>query len=58
MTFDPRHIKTLFGQALDQAGLHADAEVGYRVSLEAQEPDGDWTEPKGWAHFDTVKMPE
>jgi hypothetical protein len=36
--------------ALDQVGLHADAELGYRVSLEAQEPDGDWTEPRGWAH--------
>mgnify|MGYP000922621626 CR=1 FL=1 len=36
--------------ALDQVGLHEDAELGYRVSLDEQEPDGNWTEPKGWAH--------
>ena len=37
--------------ALDQAGLHDHAEIGYRLPLEMQEPNGDWTEPKGWAHF-------
>ncbi len=36
---------------LDQAGLHAEAELGFRISLEAQEPDGDWTEPRGWGHL-------
>lgn len=36
--------------ALDQLGLHAESAVGYQVSLDLQEPDGDWTEPKGWTH--------
>lgn len=39
------------GICLDQAGLHADAELGYRISLDTIEPDGDWTEPKGWGHL-------
>ncbi|MEI6211936.1 MAG: hypothetical protein WCR06_09975 [bacterium] len=34
--------------ALDQFGLPAEAVAHYRVALDLQEPDGDWTEPKGW----------
>jgi hypothetical protein len=37
--------------ALDQCGLHDEAELGYRLSLDTQEPGGDWTEPHGWAHL-------
>lgn len=37
--------------ALDQLGLHQLAELGYRVDLDIQEPDGNWTEPKYWAHL-------
>ena len=36
--------------ALDQFGFHAESAAGYQVSLDLQEPDGDWSEPKGWAH--------
>ena len=36
--------------ALDQAGLHAEAANGMRVHLDMQEPDGNWDDPKGWAH--------
>jgi hypothetical protein len=36
--------------ALDQAGLHEEAEAGLRVHLEMQEPDGEWADPKGWCH--------
>ncbi len=37
--------------ALDQAGLHEEAEAGYRLPLALQEPDGNWTEPQGWGHL-------
>ena len=37
--------------ALDQVGLHDLAERGYRVDLDIQEPDGDWTEKKYWGHL-------
>ena len=37
--------------ALDQLGLHAEAAYGFRMSLDLQEPDGDWSEPKGWGHL-------
>jgi hypothetical protein len=37
--------------ALDQVGLHYLAELGYRVDLDLQEPDGDWTESKNWSHL-------
>jgi hypothetical protein len=37
--------------ALDQMGLQGDAEKGYRVCLEMQEPDGNWADPKGWGHL-------
>ncbi len=37
--------------ALDQVGLHADAARGYELPLMLQEANGDWTEPKGWAHL-------
>ncbi len=36
--------------ALDQAGFHAEAADGLRVHLEMQEPDGNWADPRGWAH--------
>jgi hypothetical protein len=36
--------------ALDQLGLHAEAADGLRVHIDMQEPDGNWTDPKGWAH--------
>ena len=35
--------------ALDQFGLHTEAVAHYRVSLDLQEPNGDWTEPNGWS---------
>lgn len=37
--------------ALDQLGYHAEADAGIRVSLETQEPNGNWTEPRGWARY-------
>jgi hypothetical protein len=37
--------------ALDQVNLHDEAERGYGIPLTIQEPDGDWTEPRGWAHL-------
>jgi hypothetical protein len=37
--------------ALDQLGLHAKAATGYRMCLDLQEADGDWSEPKGWGHL-------
>ncbi len=37
--------------ALDQAGFHQEAESGYRMPLDQQEPDGNWSEPKGWGHL-------
>jgi hypothetical protein len=36
--------------ALDQLGLSAEALEGLRVHLEMQEPDGNWSDPYGWAH--------
>jgi len=37
--------------ALDQAGFHQEAESGYQMPLDQQEPDGNWSEPKGWGHL-------
>jgi hypothetical protein len=37
--------------ALDQVRLHDESERGFELPLSLQEPNGDWTEPKGWAHF-------
>jgi hypothetical protein len=37
--------------AMDQAGFHQEAETGYQMPLDQQEPDGNWSEPKGWGHF-------
>ena len=37
--------------ALDQVGLHNLAETGFRVDLDLQAPDGDWTEKKEWSHL-------
>jgi len=36
--------------ALDQLGLHEEALRGYQVSFDQQGEDGDWADPKGWAH--------
>ncbi len=36
--------------ALDQTGFHAEAADGLRVHLDMQEADGNWADPKGWAH--------
>jgi hypothetical protein len=41
----------LVAVALDQVGLHDLAELGYRVDLDIQKPNGDWTEPKYWSHL-------
>jgi hypothetical protein len=37
--------------ALDQFGLHRNAEAGYRACLEMQEPDGNWNDAKAWGHL-------
>lgn len=37
--------------ALDQVGLHELSDLGYRVDLDIQEPNGDWTEKKYWSHL-------
>jgi hypothetical protein len=37
--------------ALDQVGMHNKAFSGYHICWEIQEPDGNWTEPQGWAHW-------
>ena len=37
--------------ALDQMGLHTEAAYGYRMNLDLQEANGDWSEPKGWGHL-------
>lgn len=36
--------------ALDQTGFHGEAANGLRVHLDMQEPNGNWADPKGWAH--------
>jgi len=36
--------------AIDQFGFHAESAAGYQLSLDLQEKDGDWSEPRGWAH--------
>ena len=36
--------------ALDQMGQHEAAAEGLRVHLDMQEPDGNWNDPRGWAH--------
>ena len=41
---------SLVAIALDQTGLHDEAANGLRVHLDMQEPDGNWADPKGWAH--------
>lgn len=37
--------------ALDQLGLHEEAELGQRVCLDQQGPDGNWSDPLGWGHL-------
>jgi hypothetical protein len=37
--------------ALDQISLHNEAELGYRVSWDIQNENGDWSEPGGWSHL-------
>ena len=41
---------SLVAIALDQTGFHEEAANGLRVHLDMQEPDGNWADPKGWAH--------
>lgn len=36
--------------ALDQNGLHDEAMNGASISIEMQEPDGNWVDAKGWGH--------
>ena len=36
---------------LDQVGLHTDAALGLQVCLDQQGEDGNWNDPKGWAHY-------
>ena len=36
--------------ALDQTGYHTEAADGLRVHLDMQEENGEWADPKGWAH--------
>ena len=36
---------------LDQVGLHADAALGLQVCIDLQDKDGNWNDPKGWAHY-------
>ncbi len=48
----PNPIETaITAVALDQIGLHYLAELGYRINLDIQDPNGDWTEPKYWSHL-------
>jgi hypothetical protein len=42
---------SIMAVALDQLGYHDEADAGARVSLETQEPDGNWTEPRAWARY-------
>ena len=37
--------------ALDQVGLHYLADLGYRVDLDIQDANGDWTESRYWSHL-------
>lgn len=37
--------------ALDQHGLHEEAERGFRAPLAMQEEDGNWEDERGWGHF-------
>ena len=36
---------------LDQVGLHAESALGYQMCLDQQGPDGNWSDPLGWAHY-------
>jgi len=36
---------------LDQVGLYSEAARGLQVCLEQQGEDGNWADPKGWAHY-------
>lgn len=36
--------------ALDQNGLHDEALNGASISIEMQEPDGNWADARGWGH--------
>jgi hypothetical protein len=48
---DPNPFDCSLGAiALEKAGFHAEAANGLRVHLDMQEPDGNWADPKGWAH--------
>ncbi|MBP1994010.1 hypothetical protein [Paenibacillus eucommiae] len=48
----PNSIEPLLGCiALDQFGMHQEAEAAFRMAVEQQEDNGDWTDPKGWTHL-------
>ncbi len=36
---------------LDQVGLHTDAAQGLQICIDQQGIDGNWNDPKGWAHY-------
>lgn len=36
--------------ALDQNGLHDEAILGFKISLDMQSPEGDWNDYQGWGH--------
>ncbi len=36
---------------LDQLCLHEESDKGYSVFFESQGDDGDWADPRGWAHL-------
>jgi len=44
------HEAAISAISLDQLGLHREAERGYRLPLELQEPDGNWDDNRGWGH--------
>ncbi len=37
--------------ALDQLGMHKEAEYGFSICLGIQGEDGDWNDPTGWGHL-------
>jgi len=44
------HEAAISAISIDQLGLHKEAEAGYRLPLDLQEPDGNWDDNRGWGH--------
>lgn len=44
------HEAAISAIAIDQLGLHAEAELGYRLPLKLQSADGNWNDAQGWGH--------